>query len=61
VVITVNGAPVAELGPVPSQRRQSMPKHELIALLDRHQADAGLTIDLESLSGDTTDDLDELG
>jgi hypothetical protein len=38
-----------------------MPKHELIALLDRHQADAGLTIDLESLSGDTTDDLDELG
>jgi prevent-host-death family protein len=61
VVVTVNGAPVAELGPVPSQRRRSMSKHELIALLDRRQADAGLTADLELLTGDTTDDLDELG
>jgi prevent-host-death family protein len=61
VVITVNGAPVAELGPVLSRRRRSIPKHELIAVLDRRQADAGLTADLELLSGDTTNDLDELG
>ncbi len=61
VIITVNGAPVAELGPVPSQRRLSLPKRELIAILDRHQADPGLTVELELLSGGTTDELDELG
>lgn len=37
-----------------------MAKAELIELLSRHQADAGLTRDLEWLAGDFTDDLDEL-
>ena len=60
VTITVNGMPVAELAPVPYSRRPSMPKRELVAVLARHQADAGLRDDLAALTSDTTDDLDSL-
>jgi prevent-host-death family protein len=58
VTITVNGMPVAELAPVASARRPSMPRRELIAVLARYQADAGLRDDLAALTADTTDDLD---
>jgi prevent-host-death family protein len=61
VTITVNGMPVAELAPVTSVRRPSMPRSELATVLARHQADAGLRDDLDALTADTTDDLGPLG
>lgn len=60
VTITVNGRPVAEISPVRAAHPQFMAKADLIELITRHQADAGLTRDLEWLAGDTTDDLDPL-
>ena len=60
VIVTVNGAPVAEISPVRTARRVSIPKRDLIALLERHQADPGLRDDLAALAGDTTDDLDPI-
>lgn len=59
VTITVNGRPVAELGPVRAARSQFFTKSDLLTLLTRHQADPGLSADLERLAGDTTDDLDD--
>jgi len=60
VTVTVNGTPVAEIGPVRAMRRASMSKRELIVLLARHQADPGLRDDLATLAGETTDDLDSV-
>jgi prevent-host-death family protein len=60
VTVTVNGKPVAEIGPVSGSRSASMPKSELVELLARHQTDPGLSDDLATLAGDTTDDLDPL-
>lgn len=60
VTITVNGAPVAELGPPSTTRREAMPRRELVALLARHQADPGLRANLDALTDETTDDLDPL-
>ena len=57
VVVTVNGTPVAEIGPVATTRRASLPKRDLITLLTRHQADPGLRDDLALLAGDSTVDL----
>ena len=59
LTITVNGRPVAEIGPVRSLRPPFFAKADLLTLLD-HQADAGLSGDLDDLAGDTTDDLDPL-
>jgi prevent-host-death family protein len=59
-VVTVDGRPVAEIGPVRSQRASFLLKADLIDLLRETQADPGLTFDLERLAGDTTDDLDAL-
>jgi hypothetical protein len=39
-------------------RRPTISKRELIALLGRNQADAGMRDDLAELTGDTTADLD---
>lgn len=58
VTVTVNGVPVAEIAPVRAARPQFLSKADLVALLVNHQADAGLTHDLDLLAGDTTDDLD---
>ncbi len=58
VTITVNGKPVAEIGPVRAARPQFFTKANLIALSAEHQADPGLSTDLEEIAGDTTDDLD---
>lgn len=60
VTITVNGAPVAELVPPSTSRRASIAREDLILLLARHQADAGLKTDLEALTSETTDDLNPL-
>lgn len=58
VTITVSGKPVAEIGPVRGTRPQFFSKADFIELITRHQADPGLSRDLEMLAGDTTDDLD---
>ena len=60
VTITVNGTPVAEVGPVRRSRPRFLDRSDLIALLAGGQADAGLTADLDRLAGATTDDLDPL-
>lgn len=59
VTVTVNGTPVAEIGPVRSTRPQYLSRAELAELV-LHQADPGLTADLEKLAGETTADLDAL-
>ena len=58
VTITVNGAPVAELIPLPTSRRVGISREDLLALLTRHQADAGVRSDLDVLTSETTDDLE---
>jgi prevent-host-death family protein len=60
VTITVNGKPVAEIGPVRATRPQFFAKADLIELLSHYQSDSGLATDLEMLAGDTTDELDGL-
>jgi prevent-host-death family protein len=60
VTITVNGKPVAEIGPVRALRPQFFTKTDFLTLIVDHQADAGLSGDLDELAGDTTDDLDPL-
>lgn len=57
VTVTVNGTPVAEIGPVRAQRRLAMSRTEFAELVLRHRADPGLRADLDELAGDTTDDL----
>lgn len=59
VTITSNGVPVATLIPIRNRRPLAFSKLELQLVL-AHQADAGLTRELEHLAGDTTDDLDRL-
>lgn len=60
VTVTVNGRPVAEISPVSTSRRPSIPRRELIGIVLPRQADPGLRADLAALAGDTTDDLDPL-
>lgn len=60
VTITVNGKPVAEIGPVRGARPQFFTKAELTELVSRYQADPGLSGDLDLVAGDTTEDLDSL-
>ena len=58
VTITVNGKPVAEIGPVRATRPQFFAKADVVDIVSQHQADPGLARDLQLLAGDTTDDLD---
>ncbi len=57
VEVTVNGAPVAELGPIRDQRSHWTPRRVFAERLARSQADPGLRQDLQAIAGDT----DELG
>jgi len=57
VQVTINGEPVAELGPIRERRSSWTPKAVFAARLARAQADPGLREDLRALTGDT----DELG
>lgn len=57
VTITVHGEAVAELRPVTTRRRRYLTRAEVVTLIARNQADAGLTADLAVLASDTTDDL----
>ena len=60
VTVTVNGAPVAEITPVRSARKQFLSKADLLSIITLRQADHGLRDELEALAGETTDDLDQL-
>ncbi|MGH8861131.1 MAG: type II toxin-antitoxin system Phd/YefM family antitoxin [Jatrophihabitantaceae bacterium] len=60
VTVTVNGMPVAEISPVRSARKQFLTEADLVDVISRHQADAGLAGDLERVAGETTDDLGPL-
>lgn len=56
VTVTVKGTAVAEIVPVRATRRQFFSKADLVDLTTRHQADAGMSRDLEGLAGEATDD-----
>lgn len=60
VTVTVNGRPVAEISRVRAGRPQFLSRADLAGILARSQADPGLRVDLDRLSGDTTADLDPL-
>jgi prevent-host-death family protein len=60
VVITVNGAPVAELRAISEERHRWLARADFTGRLHRSQADPGLAGDLARLTSDTTDDLDPL-
>lgn len=60
ITVTVNGTPVAEIGPVRSARPRYISKADVVELLTKYQADPGLADDLARLAPDTTDDLDPL-
>src|SRR3954466_6686438 len=51
--ITVNGRPVATLGPLQPEHAPWIPKAALLARLLDGQADPALAADLQRLSGDT--------
>jgi prevent-host-death family protein len=55
--ITVNGEPIAALGPLHQSRSPWTPKDALLARLLAGQADSALGADLAALAGDT----EELG
>jgi prevent-host-death family protein len=57
VQITVNGEPVAELGPLSERRSHWTSSALLVARLEGIQADPALREELRALAGDT----DELG
>ncbi len=57
ITVTVNGRPVAELGPV-AEKPRWMTRERFIRDVLSHQADAALATDLASLTDEeTTDDL----
>lgn len=57
VVITVNGEPVAELGPLRSRRSHWTTRSAFLERLEQARADPGVRDELLAISGDT----DELG
>lgn len=56
VVITVDGRPVARLEPI-SSRPRWVPRATFARSILAHQADPGLSTDLDALGDETTDDL----
>lgn len=58
--VTIHGKPVAELHRVTSQRRQAVPKAEVLALLDRQRPDPTLSADMAWITEGSTDDLGDL-
>lgn len=58
LTITLRGRPVARLESVRSERPVSIPRAELLSIVENRSADPGLRNDLAELVGDTTDDLD---
>lgn len=60
VTITVRGEPVAVMARPRRQRPSGVAKADLLALLDRQPADAGLASDMQWISAGSTDDLEPL-
>ena len=59
VVVTVNGRPAVQIGPLPAaSRRHWIACDDLAGRLTHVAADAGMRADLARLAGETTDDLD---
>ena len=58
LIITVNGRPAAQIGPVTDSRRRWIQRDDLARRLRVAQTDPGLREDLARLVGDMTDDLD---
>ncbi|MGI8682992.1 MAG: type II toxin-antitoxin system Phd/YefM family antitoxin [Mycobacteriales bacterium] len=56
LVITVDGRPVAMLGPLSSRRRWTS-SSDLLDRIEQHQADAGMRQELQELAPDTVADL----
>lgn len=56
ITITVNGRPVAILGPI-GRRPRWIGREEFVRRIELHQADPGLEKDLAELAPDTTDDV----
>ncbi|WP_419840920.1 type II toxin-antitoxin system Phd/YefM family antitoxin [Candidatus Poriferisodalis sp.] len=56
ITVTVNGRPVAELGPI-GDRPRWMARGTFIRDVLTHQADAALSATLASLTDETTDEL----
>ena len=56
LTITVDGRAAAILGPV-GRRPRWLSRSEFVTSIVAHQADPGLTDDLEELAGEMTDDL----
>ena len=58
ITITVNGRPVAQLGPLTRPVRRPWTREEFTAFVaGGYQADPALRDDLSVLAGETTDDL----
>ncbi|NYD55287.1 type II toxin-antitoxin system Phd/YefM family antitoxin [Microbacterium pseudoresistens] len=55
VTITVHGHPVARVVPIRSQRRWANTA-ELLDIVENHQADPGLRVQLTELVGEMTDE-----
>jgi prevent-host-death family protein len=55
LTITVDGRPVAVLAPV-GRRARWLARHDFASTVLAHQADPGLTADLEALAGEMTDE-----
>ena len=56
VTVTIDGRPIAELRPIDSRPRWTS-RARFVETILRHQADPGLTQELQDLLPDTTDDL----
>lgn len=56
LTITVDGRPVALLGPV-ARRPRWVQRSEFVSAVLAHQADPALTADLDVLAGEMTDDV----
>lgn len=56
VTITVAGRPVAILQPL-ARRHRWLAREAFLRTIAAHQADPGLTAELQVLAGETTDDL----
>ncbi len=55
--ITVDGRAVADLVPIPAGRRTFVPRGEVEALLRDAPLDRGFAADMDSILGDTIDEL----
>lgn len=56
ITITVDGRPIALLGPLP-RRTRWLPRDEFQRQILAHQADPDLKIELATIAPDSTDDL----